>query len=65
MTRQRELIINILKQSDRHLTADEIFFNYKNNLFLKGGVSYGSAFLVVLLEKAIFMALEMLFSGLL
>lgn len=26
MTRQRELIINILKQSDRHLTADEIFF---------------------------------------
>ena len=26
MTKQRELIINILKQSDRHLTADEIFF---------------------------------------
>ncbi len=26
MTKQRELIINILNQSDRHLTADEIFF---------------------------------------
>ena len=26
MTKQRELIINILKQSDRHMTADEIFF---------------------------------------
>lgn len=26
MTKQRELILNILKQSDRHLTADEIFF---------------------------------------
>ena len=26
MTKQRELIISILKQSDRHLTADEIFF---------------------------------------
>ncbi len=36
--------------------------NYKNNLFIKGGVSYGSAFLVIILEKAIFMALEMLFS---
>lgn len=26
MTKQRELILTILKQSDRHLTADEIFF---------------------------------------
>ena len=26
MTKQRELIITILKQSDRHLTADEVFF---------------------------------------
>lgn len=26
MTKQRELIISILKQTDRHLTADEIFF---------------------------------------
>lgn len=26
MTRQRELILSILKQSDRHMTADEIFF---------------------------------------
>ncbi len=26
MTKQRELILNILNQSDRHLTADEIFF---------------------------------------
>ncbi len=26
MTKQRELILSILKQSDRHLTADEIFF---------------------------------------
>lgn len=26
MTKQRELIMTILKQSDRHLTADEIFF---------------------------------------
>ena len=26
MTKQRELILNILKQTDRHLTADEIFF---------------------------------------
>lgn len=26
MTKQRELILNILKQSDRHMTADEIFF---------------------------------------
>jgi Fe2+ or Zn2+ uptake regulation protein len=26
MTKQRELIIQILKSNDRHLTADEIFF---------------------------------------
>lgn len=26
MTKQRELILSILRQSDRHLTADEIFF---------------------------------------
>lgn len=26
MTKQRELILSILKQSDRHLTADEVFF---------------------------------------
>lgn len=26
MTKQRELILTILKQTDRHLTADEIFF---------------------------------------
>lgn len=26
MTKQRELILGILSQSDRHLTADEIFF---------------------------------------
>ncbi len=39
--------------------------NYKSNLFIKGGVSYGSTFLVFILEKAIFMALEMLFSALL
>ncbi len=26
MTKQRELILSILTQSDRHLTADEIFF---------------------------------------
>ncbi len=26
MTRQRELILQILSQSDRHLTADEVFF---------------------------------------
>lgn len=26
MTKQRELIFSILKQSDRHMTADEIFF---------------------------------------
>ncbi|MBQ7336746.1 MAG: transcriptional repressor [Clostridia bacterium] len=26
MTKQRELIMTILNQSDRHLTADEIFF---------------------------------------
>lgn len=26
MTKQRELILNILKNSDRHMTADEIFF---------------------------------------
>lgn len=26
MTKQRELILSILKQSDRHMTADEIFF---------------------------------------
>ena len=26
MTKQRELILSILKQSDRHLTADEHFF---------------------------------------
>lgn len=26
MTKQRELIIQILKNNDRHLTADEIFF---------------------------------------
>ncbi|MBQ8431971.1 MAG: transcriptional repressor [Clostridia bacterium] len=26
MTKQRALIMNILNQSDRHLTADEIFF---------------------------------------
>lgn len=26
MTKQRELILQILNQSDRHLTADEVFF---------------------------------------
>ena len=26
MTKQRELILNILKHSDRHMTADEVFF---------------------------------------
>lgn len=26
MTKQRELILQILSQSDRHLTADEVFF---------------------------------------
>ncbi len=26
MTKQRELILSILRQTDRHLTADEIFF---------------------------------------
>lgn len=26
MTKQRELILSILRQSDRHMTADEIFF---------------------------------------
>jgi len=26
MTKQRELILSILNQSDRHLTADEVFF---------------------------------------
>lgn len=26
MTKQRELILSILKQSERHMTADEIFF---------------------------------------
>ena len=26
MTKQRELIFSILKQADRHLTADEVFF---------------------------------------
>ena len=26
MTKQRELILSILKQADRHLSADEIFF---------------------------------------
>ena len=26
MTKQRELILSILKQADRHLTADEVFF---------------------------------------
>ena len=32
MTRQRELILQILRQSDRHLTADEIFFLAKLKL---------------------------------
>ena len=26
MTKQRELILSILRQADRHLTADEVFF---------------------------------------
>lgn len=32
MTKQRELILAILKQSDRHLTADEIFFLAKRKM---------------------------------
>ena len=52
-----------VKSQLKSIKAESTSENYKNNLFLKGGVSYGSAFLVVLLEKAIFMALEMLFSA--
>ncbi len=34
--------------------------DYKNALLMKGGTSYGAAFLAVLAEKAVFFALEML-----
>lgn len=50
------------KNQIKAINAESTSENYRNNLFVKGGVSYGSTFLVILLEKAIFMALEMLFS---
>ncbi len=51
------------KRQINAIKAESTSENYKNDLFIKGGVSYGSAFLVIVLEKAIFMALEMLFSA--
>ena len=51
-----------IKSQLKTIKAESTSENYKSNLFVKGGVSYGSAFLVIILEKAIFMALEMLFS---
>ena len=53
---------NHTKKQLKVIKAESTSENYKNNLFIKGGVSYGSAFLVIILEKAIFMALEMLLS---
>lgn len=50
------------KKQIKAIKAESTSENYKNNLFIKGGLSYGSAFLVIIAEKAIFMALEMLFS---
>ncbi len=50
------------KSQIKAIKAESTAENYKNNLFIKGGVSYGAAFLVVITEKAIFMALEMLLS---
>ena len=50
------------KKQIKAIKAESTSENYKNNLFIKGGVSYGPTFLVIILEKAIFMALEMLFS---
>jgi hypothetical protein len=50
------------KSQIKAIKAESTTENYKNNLFIKGGVSYGAAFLVVITEKAIFMALEMLLS---
>lgn len=51
-----------IKSQIKTIKAESTSENHKNNLFIKGGVSYGSAFLVIILEKAIFMALEMLLS---
>ena len=55
---------NYTKKQLKVIETESTNENYKNDLFIKGGVSYGSAFLVIILEKAIFMALEMLFSAL-
>lgn len=53
---------NYTKSQLKSIKAESTTENYKNNLFMKGGVSYGSPFLVILLEKAIFYALTMLIS---
>lgn len=50
------------KKQLKTIKSESTSENFKDNLFIKGGVSYGPAFLVIIAEKAIFMALEMLFS---
>lgn len=51
---------NYTKSQLKSIKAESTTENYKSNLFMNGGVSYGSPFLVILLEKAFFFALEML-----
>lgn len=54
---------NHTKSQLKTIKSESTSENYKSNLFIKGGVSYGSAFLVILAERAFFFALEMLLSA--
>ena len=54
MTKQRELILQILNQADRHLTADEIFFLAKLLLrWVSAPVAYPLAFFTLLNPLAV------------
>jgi len=51
-----------IKKQLTSIKAESTSENYRNNLFIKGGTSFGAPLLVIILERAIFMVFEMLFS---
>ena len=51
-----------IKKQLKAIKTENTSEDYKNVLFIKGGTSFGAPLLVIILERAIFMAFEMLFS---
>ena len=51
-----------IKKQLKAIKTENTSEDYKNDLFIKGGTSFGAPLLVIILERAIFMAFEMLFS---